>query len=213
VLGGVVGGAIVSMVVTHSIASKRTTAPGEETPAREVVAQPADSDRNAGLEWRLRRLEAQAAATTATADVNRSRAARDGGAAPPTHGFSQADQQAEQQRHAREYEETIRAHDREPVDGPWADKTARSLSSEMSRLSEAGRFAVTTVDCKTTTCKTVFRWPSYETALGAYASLLDHTYEANCTHTILLPAPPDPNAPYQATMLFDCEEMRAQQTR
>jgi len=214
VLGGLVGGAIVSLAVTHSIAARRTAPPSGGTSPREVSLRLANTDQNAWLEQRLRRLEetSAAAAAAASASPNRPPGARNGDPATPARDYSASDMLAEQQRHVREYEETIRAHDREPLDAPWADKTARSLSAEMAALAEGGQFAVTGVDCKTTSCKAVFRWPSYAAAIKEGSKLLNHMYEANCTNTIMLPPPPDPNASYEATMLFDCEEWRASQT-
>jgi len=211
VLGGLIGGAVVSTVLTHSIAARRPAAPAEAAPAHEIPARLAGGDQNAWLEWRLRRLEDGAAAAAAAAETNRPAVGGDGDPAHPPRTYSQADLLVEQQRHVREYDEAIRAHDREPRDAPWADSTARSLSTEMASLSAAGHFSVTGVDCKTTSCKAGFRWPSYAAATETSSQLLNHMYEANCTHTILLPPPPDPTAPYDATMLFDCEEQRADQ--
>src|SRR5262245_14234806 len=206
VLGGLLGGAIVSLVVTHSIATQRGRAAVDRPSAVEMPARLASADQNAWLEWRLRRLEDTAAAAAGSADTKSPSATPEGDAATRARAYSEADMRAEQQRHIREYEDAIRAHDGEPLDARWADDTTPKLRTELASLAEASHFAVTAVDCKTTTCKAVFRWPSYEAAVDASPKLLHQMYEANCTRTILLPPPADPNLPYEGRMLFDCEE-------
>jgi hypothetical protein len=111
--------------------------------------------------------------------------------------------------HGRQHEAALRAHHDEPRDAKWASSTEGMLAADLAGVRDKGKFAVVGVDCRMTSCVTVLEWSSYDEALHGYGATLREPFHVNCGQEILLPPPPNPAAPYQASMVFDCEGWRA----
>lgn len=100
----------------------------------------------------------------------------------------------------------------EPVDQRWAQNTSEMFRADVSALAQEHGFSVIQSDCRTRHCAVIVEWPSFEEAVDGFKVLLHHDYQANCARETLLPDP-DPAAagsPYQATMIFDCGDLRQQ---
>jgi hypothetical protein len=50
---------------------------------------------------------------------------------------------------------------------------------------------------------------NYDAALTEHTRLLHHDYQVNCARELLLPEPEDVQAPYLATVLYDCSALRS----
>jgi hypothetical protein len=111
--------------------------------------------------------------------------------------------------HEQRHEASLRAHRNEPRDAKWARATERMLEADLVKVSDKAKFKVVGVDCRMTTCVSILQWSSYDEALRGYGATFREPFEVNCGQEVLLPAPADPRAPYQASMVFDCEGWRA----
>lgn len=138
------------------------------------------------------------------------------GSPPPARrvGANPLDEQQamEQQRQATiaRHESLVQAHREEPLDPAWGPKTGSLVQSDLNELAKTNSFKVVEADCKTTSCAGTLEWPSYGKALTEWRKLLHHGYQANCGREITLPEPKDPQAPYQATIVLDCEKSRTE---
>jgi hypothetical protein len=104
----------------------------------------------------------------------------------------------------------VRAHREEPVDPAWAGKTSAMLKSDLAEVAQSSSFEVVETECKTTSCVATMKWATYGKAQAEWRKLLHHGYQANCSREITLPEPSDQSAPYQATLVLDCETWRAE---
>lgn len=103
----------------------------------------------------------------------------------------------------------VREQEAQPVDGRWASGASRSFLSDLSSLAAARRFDVVSIDCRMTACIGTLEWPSYDAAQAEYSDIVQAHYGMNCASAIRLPTPHDVLAPYQAKVVFSCEEARA----
>jgi len=134
--------------------------------------------------------------------------------APSTTDAAESKDPDEQMReadrfHEERHEASLRAHRNEPRDAKWARATERKLEADLVKVSDKAKFKVVGVDCRMTTCIGILEWSSYEDALRGYGATFREPFEVNCGQEIVLPPPPDPKAPYQGNMVFDCEGWRA----
>ena len=108
------------------------------------------------------------------------------------------------------WEERKLEFEREPVDRSWASATRDTFIADMVSIAQENGLTVMDADCRTTQCKVVIEWPSYDDAATGFNQLLHHEYQVNCGKETLLPEPPEWEAglPYQVTMLFDCSDSR-----
>lgn len=108
------------------------------------------------------------------------------------------------------WEERKQQFEREPVDRNWALATRDTFLTDMVSIAQENGLTVMDADCRTTQCKAVIEWPSYDDAAAGFNQLLHYDYQVNCGKETLLPEPPEWEAglPYQVTMLFDCSDSR-----
>lgn len=104
------------------------------------------------------------------------------------------------------FEQQIDRHRTEPIDAGWSKTTARSLAKDLGSLGEKASFEVVDIDCRRTTCVAELEWPSYAQANSDVTRILAKVYEINCGMGLSVPEPKDRNAPYRATVLFDCHD-------
>jgi hypothetical protein len=111
--------------------------------------------------------------------------------------------------HEQQHEAALQRHRDEPRDPRWASNTEKKLEAELDSVAAAAKFKVVRVDCRTTTCVSVLEWRTYAEAIRYYGATLRHAYTVNCAQQVLLLPPSNRAAPYQASMIFDCESWRA----
>jgi hypothetical protein len=145
-------------------------------------------------------------ARAATSSEPSQRASSPPAAEPPAF---EDDMREADRMHEREHEEALQHHRDEPRDPNWAAATEQRLEAELEGVAAAAKFKVVRVDCRTTTCVSVLEWRSYGEAVRSYGATLRHAYTVNCGQEVLLSAPSDRAAAYEASMIFDCESWRA----
>jgi hypothetical protein len=107
------------------------------------------------------------------------------------------------------FEKEIEAHRAEARDESWAPAAAEQISVGLEAGKQNGEYRVIGVDCRTTSCAATLEWPNYSTAVANFKDALWQKTEQNCARHILLPAPADPFATYQAQLMMDCTDQRA----
>jgi hypothetical protein len=112
--------------------------------------------------------------------------------------------------HEEHHEAALRRHRDEPKDPRWASATEAILEGEIGQIGDPAKFKLVKLDCRTISCVGVLEWPSYGEAQRSYGVALRRPYSVNCGLEVLLPPPLNPAAPYQASMIFDCESWRAE---
>jgi hypothetical protein len=111
--------------------------------------------------------------------------------------------------HRRKHEDDIQRHRAEPVDTGWGPRTNRLLSADFEKAKGWTDFDLVSVDCRTTTCAAVLQWDSHEQAAAHYGEIVRNLYRADCERSIVIPDTPADNGHWQATMIFDCTDWRA----
>jgi len=112
-------------------------------------------------------------------------------------------------RHREEHEERLSRHREEAIDAAWARPTETALAADLEDLGHTSLFSVVRVDCRTTSCAAVLEWASYGDSIGRSLLPVTHFYSVNCARAIYLPEPENERARYQATLTFDCNDLRA----
>ena len=159
----------------------------QETPTR-LVRDPAQEARIQVLEQRVAELTARAEAMPPAPNPPPSR--------PDPKELRQALLQQQQAR--------LDAHQRQSIDPSWSPEAARAFSTDFSALAQGQQFTVRSIDCRSTSCIARVEWPSYAEATTGYEVLLQHSYALDCTRSLLLPDPEDPDRAYEASLLLDC---------
>ena len=93
---------------------------------------------------------------------------------------------------------------KEPVDRVWSTDAARSFRADFGAF-EGAVFRVGDVDCRTSTCRVQLTWDSYAAARAQAKKIVQYDYATNCMREILTPEPDNPEAPYTASVYFDCK--------
>lgn len=137
----------------------------------------------------------------------RSGAAQTGAAPAP---LSEAALEEQKRATLERHEALVKAHREEPLDPAWGPSTGSLVRSDLEKLAESSSFKVVEADCKTTTCASTLEWPTFGQASSEWRNVLHHGFQANCSRAVTLPDPPDPGAPYRATIVLDCENWRAE---
>lgn len=105
--------------------------------------------------------------------------------------------------------ERLDQHETEPIDASWSSTATTQFEQDMNALSASESFELLRTQCRTNTCSATVQWTSYAGALDHYSALLHADYKTSCAREVVLPEPEQRDAPYQATVLFDCSELRA----
>jgi hypothetical protein len=95
------------------------------------------------------------------------------------------------------------------VDAAWSGATERQFEHDVSALSSKEEFELLRTQCRSNTCSATVQWDNYGRALDHYSSLLHADYKTACAREVVLPEPDRRDAPHEATVLFDCTELRA----
>jgi hypothetical protein len=158
-----------------------------ETPTR-LVRDPAQEARIQALEQRVAELTSRAEAAPAAPS------------APPSRPDPEELKQAVLQQHQLRLD----AHQRQPIHPTWAPEATRAFSTDFSALTQGQQFTVRSIDCRSTSCIARVEWPSYAEAAANYHLLLQHSYTLDCTRSLLLPEPEDPERAYEASLILEC---------
>lgn len=106
------------------------------------------------------------------------------------------------------WDERLDGHGAEARDGAWAPAAELALAADVQSLSDTAQVRVLGTDCRTTTCTSTLEWKDYGSAVEHYTTLLHHPYKNNCAREVLMPPPENREAPYRATVLYDCSSLR-----
>lgn len=179
--------------------------PSVESSARSLNSE--NPDRFAKLEQRL---DAMAASLTRSESAPEMHPVDDAEHSDVEAGADEFDIEQARAHELESWEERKLDFEREPVDRNWAFATRDTFLTDMVSIAQEKGLTVMDADCRTTQCKVVIEWPSYDDAATGFNQLLHHEYQVNCGKETLLPEPPEweTGLPYQVTMLFDCSDSR-----
>lgn len=105
--------------------------------------------------------------------------------------------------HAARWAQHMAAHEAEPL-SPWGREARYTFSEGISEVAPALGATVISVDCRTSSCVALLRWPNYDQARDSIARLTIAQYEPNCTRTTWLPPPDEPSLVYEGALLLEC---------
>lgn len=97
----------------------------------------------------------------------------------------------------------------EGVDSAWSRTATASLTSDLQKLTEGRTMTIASLECRTTVCLATVHWPSYDDARKQGPDLVTFGYGVNCDRRVFALPPDDPKAPYDATLVFECEGLRS----
>ncbi len=216
-------GAVAGAIVVGAVSSFQNTEPtseGAEQWITTTAAEKPTSDPVVGLgvEHRARmaklerRLDAVAESITRSQSAVAETSIDD---AESTDEEATADEFDIEQARAYEiesWEQKKVAFESEPIDRGWAFGASNAFLSDLSAIDEGHPLVVIDAECRTSQCKVVVEWPSYDDAVAGFSQLLHQQYQVNCAKETLLPEPneSDVGLPYQMTVLFDCSGARGQ---
>jgi hypothetical protein len=207
VVSAVAGGAVALLLRPHPELRGPKAGALSLSDSPETAANTADLDR---FELRIQQLEAHRASSSAPTASAASIATAS--AITPTSGPSGLSREES----ARRWLETMRQREAqvaaEPDDRAWSQHATATFRKEFEAMGRPGKFWVTDLECKTTSCLAKLRWASYGDAAKSWRSVLHGRYERNCARQVFVP-PPEPgrtDSAYEPTMFLDCTADRAQ---
>lgn len=101
----------------------------------------------------------------------------------------------------------INTYDAESTDLHWSDRAETQLETGLETYEDKFQFTMVSSTCKTTRCKTVVSFDSYELAEEYGTRLAEVAIPGmNCAQAIYLPEPNYISARYEANLLLDCTE-------
>jgi hypothetical protein len=203
VAAGLFGGG----VVAARLLSER---PEARAHAAEAVDAPAAAADTSNLELRIRQLEERAAPSPAQGAAS-STAAPEARETAPSASVAPSPEESTRrwldQMAARKSQVAA-----EPEDRSWSREATAAFRKDFDALSARGKFKVSDVECKTTSCLAKLSWGSYADATKSWHGVLLARYTKNCAKQVFVP-PPEPGqagSAYEGTVFFDCTEDRAQ---
>jgi hypothetical protein len=107
-----------------------------------------------------------------------------------------------------EWEDKLADHDAESRDQAWSPSAEKALNEDVFAIAAQAQVRVLGADCKSKTCTATVEWKNYGTAVDNFGTLLHNPYQNGCAREVILPEPDKPDAPYRATVLFDCSAAR-----
>jgi hypothetical protein len=201
---GIVAG-VGSTFLVSWLRPPREPAAGSSRPSSTGTAlRPADEGelgRLRAIESRLNRLETHNEADAGP--LAQGRAADSERADAPVDPAAQAAEEHEK------FHGYLKDHAREPLDATWARSATGSFQGDLAELGTDKGFRVLNVDCRSSSCVGLLEWPSFDQAIKNYVSVVHQRYGLNCARGMSLDEPSDRSAPYQASVLFMCNESGA----
>jgi len=102
----------------------------------------------------------------------------------------------------------LQQHASEPIDANWSRSASGSFTDDLQQLASAQRFQLINTDCRSSSCSATVQWSDYGTAASNYTALLHQQTQLGCAREMVLPEPTNREAPYQASVLYDCSALR-----
>jgi len=121
------------------------------------------------------------------------------GSATPTPTLEQQIAEHEQVRR-----DAIARHEREPRDPEWSAATEKHITALLATLAAPGKFRVSSVDCRTTSCVAYLRVATYLDAQKAWPSSVQAQNDAQCGTEITLLPPQAGAAFYEFSAVYNC---------
>jgi hypothetical protein len=103
-----------------------------------------------------------------------------------------------------QHHESIREHEREPLDSAWAAATTASLRDDLRAWSRGGAFDVVSVDCRSATCVGAITFPSYAAARERWARVVSAPTHAGCGSEATLDEPSGRDERFAIQILYRC---------
>lgn len=214
---GAIAGAVVVGAASYLSTNKKTAEGSDQWIPITAEEKPASNPvPGLGVEDRARMAKLERRLDTVAESVSRSRTAFAETAVDDSESTDEeatADAFDIEQARAYEiesWEQKKVAFESEPIDRGWAFGASNAFLSDLSAIDEGHSLAVIDAECRTSQCKVVVEWPSYDDAVAGFSQLLHQQYQVNCAKETLLPEPSESEMglPYQMTVLFDCSGAR-----
>jgi hypothetical protein len=174
-----------------------------QTDETEPTYARAQSEALTVMQQRLNNLERSVAAPTA--DSTRSPRLAEVPASEQVH-LTSPEEERRQVIALRDTE--LKAFEVEGYDPAWSTSTRTAFQQDLKALSGDKNYQIKSVECKTTLCRAVVHWNSYDEVRSTAGELMHAMYRTNCTKTLFAPRPEDPKAPYDGTVMYDCTSLR-----
>jgi len=102
------------------------------------------------------------------------------------------------------HRELLAQHEREPHDPEWSASTEKLITARLETLAARGRFRVSSVDCRTTSCVAYLRVASYLDAQKAWPSIVQAPNDAQCGTEVTLTQPQAGATFYEFSAVYHC---------
>jgi hypothetical protein len=198
----IVAGAATSFIVARSSGDAAETAGPPETrlvPVADPHAAVAQQ-RIAALEQRVANL----AAERTEAGAAPSALPTDGRDAAAQHDVLASEDDA-LAKHRSSHDALLASVQAQGPDPSWSTGAEEKFTSDLGRLGAH----VQRVDCRKSACMATIEWPSRAQAQQEYRRLIEANYQLPCDRQIFLDRAAREDAPYHATLVLDCEHVRA----
>ncbi len=198
-------GAATSLVVSRTSVREAATGPAANRPATRMVpvSDPhaaMDEQRIALLEQRVARLAV--AERTEDGEASSSPVDDRGSAGHRDEPLSEAEALT---RHRSSHDALLASVRAQGADPSWSAGAQAKFAGDLGRLGAH----VESVDCRTTACVATLEWPSRAQAQQEYRAVIEAEYQLPCDRQIFLDRPATEATPYRATLVLDCEHVRA----
>jgi hypothetical protein len=196
-IAGVSAGALLQISTSRRIA---VSSGSSSNTAREDRAMADTSNRLIALEREMSRLR-EARWQESSRQFSESE-----GLAEPVSTSAPEHSPASEQKLLETWNHRVSAHESEPTDPVWAAQAVVAFQRDLNRISGQLGFRVLKTDCRSSGCASSLEFASYDDAKKHFQPLLHAQYELNCGTEILLPEPQQERGPYQATILYRCDD-------
>jgi len=104
------------------------------------------------------------------------------------------------------HRQAIARHEREPRNPVWASPTEQLFKDGLAKLASQGKFQVTSVDCRTTSCVAYVRVASYLDARKAWPLVLNARTDTECGTEVTLDQPQPGDSAFDFSVVYDCSK-------
>jgi hypothetical protein len=108
-------------------------------------------------------------------------------------------------RHRSSHDALVAAVQAQGTDPTWSAGAEARFTSDLGQLGAH----IERVDCRTSACVATLEWPSRAQAQQEYRGLIEARYQLPCDRRIFLDRAVQEDGPYRATLVLDCEHVRA----
>jgi len=115
-------------------------------------------------------------------------------------------EQLAQQR--RLHRDAIERHQREVRDSNWAVSMEKIIGELLAPLASAGKFKVSSIDCRTKSCVVIVRVATYMDAQQAWPPIVRARGDFQCSTEVTLPEAQPDTTPFDFSVIYDCSVSR-----